>query len=126
MRPLGATALAALNAAGGAAAASFGFTELGSTRSSAAAACTAGVGLGYLVLAWALFDLRRWAWSATAVFHSINVGFAIVIIAMQPRSVIEWVLLAGSSLVLLLLARPEVRLAYGLGAAADRGGGRRR
>ncbi|MDI1445065.1 hypothetical protein [Polyangium sp. 6x1] len=82
-----------------------------------AIALDVAVGLAMFAVAWGLLMLRAWAWVVTLGVQAVNGLFALATVFAAPVAWPAWVTIAIAALVVVYLTRPNVRLAFGIGAA---------
>ncbi|MDC3952527.1 hypothetical protein [Polyangium jinanense] len=81
-----------------------------------AIALDVAVGIAMFAVAWGLITLRAWAWVVTLGIQAVNGLFAIVSVAAAPAAWPAWIAIVIAAVVVFYLTRPNVRLAFGVGA----------
>jgi hypothetical protein len=76
------------------------------------------VGIAMFAVAWGLWTLRSWAWVVTLGIQAVNGLFAIISVAAAPMAWPAWIAIGIAVAVIAYLTRPNVRLAFGVGARA--------
>lgn len=71
------------------------------------------LGVGMLALAYGVWALRSWAWLGTILVAGLSAAFSLFMLFASPGIFTVWLNLVLSSAVIIYLASPDVRGAFG-------------
>ena len=74
-------------------------------------------GVALLYLAYGVWTLQPWAWTATLIVVGIYAVFSLIAVIMAPGSIGAWISLILAAVIVWYLLQPDVRGAFGRGRA---------